>query len=133
MNIGKYSTILVSLLLAGILIGTVGIPVIDSIANQTNTVSNSGAQWVRMAYVEDDSDYSFTVHMNDNDTVTITNGDSVQTGPADDIILYADEYHTLFIKDGILCMIGDSFNDYISGGPTGEGYGLLLDDGRQPP
>ena len=126
MNIGKYSTILVSLLLAGILIGTVGIPVIDSIANQTNTVSNSGAQWVRMAYVEDDSDYSFTVHMNDNDTVTITNGDSVQTGPADDIILYADEYHTLFIKDGVLCMIGDSFNNYISGGPTVEGYDVTI-------
>ena len=126
MNIGKYSTILVSLLLAGILIGTVGIPVIDSIANQTNTVSNSGAQWVRMAYVEDDSDYSFTVHMNDNDTVTITNGDSVQTGPADDIILYADEYHTLFIKDGILCTVGDSFNDHISGGPTVDGYDVTI-------
>ena len=59
MNIGKYSTILVSLLLAGILIGTVGIPVIDSIANETHSVSNSGAQWVRMAYVEDD--YGFAV------------------------------------------------------------------------
>lgn len=126
MNIGKYSTILVSLLLAGILIGTVGIPVIDSIANETHSVSNSGAQWVRMAYVEDDSDYSFTVHMNDNDTVTITNGDSVQTGPTDDIILYADEYHTLFIKDGVLCTIGDSFNDYISGGPTVDGYDVTI-------
>ena len=126
MNIGKYSTILVSVLLAGILIGTVGIPIIDGIANDTNTVSNSGAQWVRMAYVTDDSDYSFTVHMNDNDTVTITNGDDVQTGPADDIILYADELHTVFIKDGVLCTLGENSVGDISGGPIDEGYDLTV-------
>lgn len=108
MNPKHILTIAVTLMVGVILIAGVLTPVIADTSSTTTSIDNEGAQWVRMAYVSDDTDYSVSVDV-DGD-VTITNGGNVQTGSVTDMIVYADSLCSVFISDGDIILVGSNGN-----------------------
>ncbi len=108
MNPKYILTIAVTLMVGVILTAGVLTPVIADTSSTTISIDNEGAQWVRMAYVSDDTDYSVSVEV-DGD-VTITNGENVQTGSVTDMIVYADSLCSVFISDGDIILVGSNGN-----------------------
>ena len=108
MNPKYILTIAVTLMVGVILTTGVLTPVIADTSSTTVSIDNEGAQWVRMAYVSDDTDYSVSVDV-DGD-VTITNGGNVQTGSVTDMIVYADSLCSVFISDGDIILVGSNGN-----------------------
>ena len=108
MNPKYILTLAVTLMVGVILIAGVLTPVIADTSSTTTSIDNEGAQWVRMAYVSDGIDYSVSVDV-DGD-VTITNGGNVQTGSVTDMIVYADSLCSVFISDGDIILVGSNGN-----------------------
>ena len=108
MNPKSIMTVAVTLMVGVILVAGILTPVIADSSSTTISIDNEGAQWVRMAYVSDDTDYSVSVDV-DGD-VTITNGGTVQTGSVTDMIVYADSLCSVFISDGDIIHVGSNGN-----------------------
>lgn len=111
MDIKTISMTILAIAVAGVVLGA-SLPLVASIGTETVSVENEGAQWVRMAYVTDNSDYSFSVSIGDN--VTITNGANTQTGEYEDMVIYADSDVAIFISgDDVIVTGSDGENtDY---------------------
>ena len=101
-------TVFVTLIVGIIIVSGVMAPVIADSVSTSESFENEGAQWVRMAYVTDDTDYSFSVDI--SDSVSITNGDNTQTGDMIDMILYADSLCSIFVSDGDIILVGANGN-----------------------
>ena len=108
MDIKTMSMTILAIVVAGVVLGA-SLPLVASIGTEPVSVENENAQWIRMAYITNNSNYSFNVDI-DGD-VKITNGASIQTGEYEDMIIYADSYNSIFISDDDVILTGSDLHD----------------------
>ena len=119
MQIKKLITGMIAIAIAAIITVNVAAVTISDISHTTTTVENENPQWIRMAYLTDQSDYSVGYTIADN-TITVTNGTDSQSGDAVNTILYADDTATVMVSDGtahLLANVNDE-DDYATLGTS---------------
>lgn len=103
MNVKNYITIATAVIVAVSLFAGGFLPIIADASTTTETITNEGAGWLRMNYMENNSDYSVNVSLSD-DTLTV----GAQSGEASDMIVYADSDSSVVLVDGSMYLINSS-------------------------
>lgn len=107
----KIISVITGMIVAAVLLSAAIFPLIDDMTVDKTEISNSGASWIRMDYISDQSDYSVEYSFDENG-INVGN----QSGEYEDMILYAD-------SENILCIVNNKIVQI-----TGDGYEIYADD-----